>query len=56
MILPMATSVAAVSIVFSQLFGRDFGIINWLLGGVGVRPDRVAGDQVVVLVGRSRRW
>ena len=37
-ILPMATSVAAVSIVFSQLFSRDFGLVNWLLGGVGVRP------------------
>src|SRR4029453_5553892 len=37
-ILPMATSVAAVSIVFSQLYSRDFGIVNWLLGGVGVGP------------------
>jgi cellobiose transport system permease protein len=37
-ILPMATSVAAVSIVFSQLFSRDFGIVNWVLGGVGVQP------------------
>ena len=37
-ILPMATSVAAVSIVFSQLFSRDFGLVNWLLGGIGVNP------------------
>ena len=37
-ILPMATSVAAVSIVFSQLFSRDFGLINWTLGGLGVHP------------------
>jgi cellobiose transport system permease protein len=37
-ILPMATSVAAVSIVFSQLFSRDFGLVNWMLGGVGVTP------------------
>jgi len=37
-ILPMATSVAAVSIVFSQLFSRDFGLVNWLLAGVGVDP------------------
>jgi cellobiose transport system permease protein len=37
-ILPMATSVAAVSIVFSQLFSRDFGLVNWLLGGIGVGP------------------
>jgi cellobiose transport system permease protein len=37
-ILPMATSVAAVSIVFSQLFSRDFGLVNWLLGGIGIGP------------------
>lgn len=37
-ILPMATSVAAVSIVFSQLFSRDFGLINWTLGGFGISP------------------
>ena len=37
-ILPMATSVAAVSIVFSQLFSRDFGLINWVIGGMGVNP------------------
>jgi cellobiose transport system permease protein len=37
-ILPMATSVAAVSIVFSQLFSRDFGLINWTLGGIGFSP------------------
>ena len=36
-ILPTATSVAAVSIVFSQLFSRDFGLVNWVLGGVGRR-------------------
>jgi cellobiose transport system permease protein len=33
---PYATSVAAATIVFAQLFGRDFGFINWLLHFVGV--------------------
>lgn len=33
---PYATSVAASAIVFAQLFGRDFGFINWLLSFVGV--------------------
>ncbi|MGC7099070.1 carbohydrate ABC transporter permease [Amycolatopsis lurida] len=28
-ILPNVTSVAAVTIIFAQLFGRDFGLINW---------------------------
>jgi cellobiose transport system permease protein len=35
-LLPMVTSVAAVGIVFSQLFGRDYGLINWLLHFAGV--------------------
>jgi cellobiose transport system permease protein len=36
MLLPYATSVAAATIVFAQLFGRDFGLINWVLGELGV--------------------
>ena len=35
-LLPYVTSTAAAAIVFAQLFGRDFGFINWLLGLVGV--------------------
>jgi cellobiose transport system permease protein len=31
-LLPNITSVAAVTIIFTQLFGRDFGLVNWLLG------------------------
>src|SRR5882672_6872475 len=32
---PYASSVAAATIVFAQLFGRDFGFINWVLHFVG---------------------
>jgi cellobiose transport system permease protein len=35
-LVPLVTSVAAVTIVFSQLYGRDAGMINWLLSLVGV--------------------
>lgn len=38
MLLPYATSVAAATLVFAQLFGRDFGLINYLLGLVGFSP------------------
>ena len=38
MIMPYATSVAAATLVFAQLFGRDAGLINWLLGVVGIDP------------------
>lgn len=37
-LLPNVISVAAVALVFAQLFGRDFGIVNHLLGLVGVDP------------------
>jgi cellobiose transport system permease protein len=30
-LLPNATSAAAATLVFAQLFGRDFGLINWVL-------------------------
>jgi cellobiose transport system permease protein len=35
-LLPNVTSVAAVTIIFVQLFGRDYGMVNWILGLVGV--------------------
>ncbi|WP_344531963.1 sugar ABC transporter permease [Streptomyces albiaxialis] len=33
---PYATSVAAATLVFALLFGRDYGMINWALGLVGI--------------------
>ncbi|MEU8762055.1 sugar ABC transporter permease [Streptomyces sp. NPDC048659] len=35
---PYATSVAAATLVFALLFGRDHGPVNWALGGVGLAP------------------
>ncbi len=35
-LLPNVTSVAAVTIIFVQLFGRDYGMINWFLGLFGM--------------------
>jgi cellobiose transport system permease protein len=35
LLLPNITSVVAVAIIFGQLFGRDYGMINWLLGVFG---------------------
>ncbi|MFF9015110.1 carbohydrate ABC transporter permease [Streptomyces sp. NPDC014870] len=35
---PYATSVAAATLVFVLLFGRDHGFVNWLLGSVGFAP------------------
>ena len=38
LLLPNITSVVAVTVIFSQLFGRDFGLINWTLTTVGLDP------------------
>ncbi|MFE0738440.1 carbohydrate ABC transporter permease [Streptomyces sp. NPDC058855] len=35
---PYATSVAAATLVFALLFGRDQGMVNWLLGLAGAGP------------------
>ena len=35
-LVPNVTSVAAVSIIFTLIFARDFGLVNWLLEKVGV--------------------
>ncbi|MBT2230183.1 carbohydrate ABC transporter permease [Nonomuraea sp. NEAU-A123] len=35
LLLPNVTSVVAVVVIFSQLFGRDFGMINWVLSWFG---------------------
>ena len=37
-LLPNVTSVAAVGIIFGLIFARDYGIVNWALGHVGVDP------------------
>ncbi|GAT64525.1 sugar ABC transporter permease [Planomonospora sp. ID91781] len=35
-LLPLVTSVVAVAVVFTQLYGRDYGMINWFLSLFGV--------------------
>jgi cellobiose transport system permease protein len=43
-LLPNVTSVVAVAVIFSQLFGHDFGLFNWLLSVVHIgRVDWQAG-------------
>jgi cellobiose transport system permease protein len=43
-LVPNVTSVAAVGLIFAQLFGRDFGLINWALSLAGLhKVDWQAG-------------
>ncbi|MGO4255543.1 carbohydrate ABC transporter permease [Marmoricola sp. RAF53] len=37
-LVPSITSVAAVGIIFTLIFARDYGLANWALGHVGVDP------------------
>jgi cellobiose transport system permease protein len=45
MLAPYATSIAAASLVFVLLFGRDYGMINWLLDVVGINPVDWQNDK-----------
>jgi cellobiose transport system permease protein len=59
-ILPNITSVAAVTIIFAQLFGRDFGLFNWLLGLFGAgQIDWQAGtasSHIAIAIMVVWRW
>lgn len=37
-LLPNITSVVAVAVIFSMLFGKDFGLINWTISTLGLDP------------------
>ncbi|WP_329185070.1 sugar ABC transporter permease [Actinacidiphila glaucinigra] len=60
MLLPYATSVAAATLVFAQLFGRDFGLVNWVLGLAGIGPvdwqSGTVASQIAVSTIVTWRW
>jgi cellobiose transport system permease protein len=60
MLMPYATSVAAATLVFALIFGRDAGLVNGFLGAVGIDPvDWRNGDwtaQIAISVIVIWRW
>ncbi|MDT0345741.1 carbohydrate ABC transporter permease [Streptomyces litchfieldiae] len=60
MLVPYITSVAATAIVFAQMFDRDYGLLNWLLGLVGIGPINFVqsgwGSHVMIAVMVAWRW
>jgi cellobiose transport system permease protein len=44
-IVPIVTSTVVVGLVFNQVFSRDFGMVNWLLGHAGVAPIDWKADR-----------
>jgi cellobiose transport system permease protein len=59
-LMPYATSIAAATLVFAQLFGRDYGLINALLEAVGIdRVDWEGGrwtSQIAIALIVTWRW
>jgi cellobiose transport system permease protein len=59
-LLPNITSVVAVTIIFGQLFGRDYGLVNYVLGLFGVgHVDWSSGEassQFAISVMIIWRW
>ncbi|MFF0269955.1 carbohydrate ABC transporter permease [Kribbella sp. NPDC004536] len=60
MLVPYITSVAATTIVFAQLFDRDYGLLNWLLHLVGAGPidfvQSTWGSQLMIATMVIWRW
>ncbi|MEU6719069.1 sugar ABC transporter permease [Nonomuraea sp. NPDC046802] len=60
MLVPYITSVAATAIVFAQMFDRDYGLLNWLLGLAGLGPIHFIqsgwGSHVMIAAMVAWRW
>jgi len=46
LLIPYITSVAATAIVFAQIFDKNFGLINWVLGALGLPAVNFLASQV----------
>ncbi|MGW5684397.1 carbohydrate ABC transporter permease [Nonomuraea sp. NPDC003754] len=60
LLVPNVTSVVAVVVIFSQLFGRDYGLINWMLSWFGIEgvawAEGTATSHVAISVMIIWRW
>lgn len=60
LVLPNITSVVAVAIIFGQLFGRDYGLINWVLEVFGFEhidwQSGTASSQFAISLMTIWRW
>ena len=59
--MPMVTSAVAITIIFQNLFGNNYGLINWVLSLFGEKPiNWLAGDgsliKVAVIVMFAWKW
>jgi cellobiose transport system permease protein len=59
-LVPYVTSVAATTIIFAQLFDRDYGMLNWFLGLLGFEhidfTASVWGSHIMVATMVAWRW
>jgi cellobiose transport system permease protein len=59
-LVPYVTSVAATTIVFAQLFDRDYGMLNWFLGLLGFEhidfTASVWGSHIMIAAMVAWRW
>lgn len=60
LLVPNITSVLAVAIIFGQLFGRDYGLINWVLSLFGFENidwiEQTLPGQIAIAVMITWRW
>ncbi|MDT0345064.1 carbohydrate ABC transporter permease [Streptomyces litchfieldiae] len=55
---PLILSAASVSVVMKYLFNQDFGVVNWLLGQVGIAPVPwlTSGNEAMTAVVLAYVW
>jgi cellobiose transport system permease protein len=60
LLVPNITSVLAVALVFGQLFGRDYGLINWVISSLGFDNvdfvEQALPGQIAIGVMITWRW
>jgi cellobiose transport system permease protein len=60
LLVPNITSVLAVALVFGQLFGRDYGLINWVISSLGFENidfvEQSIPGQIAISVMITWRW
>lgn len=58
MLVPYITSVVATAIAFASIFGRDYGLINAVLGVVGLGPINFTSDTLAshILISTMVLW
>ncbi len=55
-VLPQVTSLVAVALIFTQLFSKDYGLVNYVLDWFGIQDPSTGRQDGSRRGSPSRRW